>query len=190
MRLLTGLVLVAVLAAGCGVGKEAVDPAPKGVERFVAGSGAVVEYTRADRLPAPRIRGDAVTGPAVDTDRFDGKVLVVNWWGSWCAPCRTEAAALEEVHQVTRDKGVQFVGVNVRDVRDKAAAFERTYGMTYPSVFDEAGRVALGFRKTPPASTPATILVDRQGRVAVVFRGPVLYRQLQDAVDELLAESP
>jgi thiol-disulfide isomerase/thioredoxin len=174
---------------GCGVGKDAVNPSAGGENRFVAGTGAVVQYAPADRLPAPRVQGDAVSGPRVDTSAYGGKVLVVNFWGSWCAPCRTEAAALEEVSQVTKAQGVQFLGVNVRDIRDKAAAFERSYRVTYPSVYDDAGRVALGFRKTPPASTPATILVDRQGRVATIFRGSVRYGQLKAAVDELVAES-
>jgi thiol-disulfide isomerase/thioredoxin len=190
MRFLASVVLVAVLATGCGVGKDAVDQTAGGENRFVGGSGTVVHYAPADRLRAPRIQGAAVRGPRIDTDAYRGKVVVVNWWGSWCAPCRTEAAALEEVHQVTKGKGVQFVGVNVRDVQDKAAAFERTYQLTYPSVYDDAGRVALGFRKTPPASTPATILVDRQGRVATVFRRAVLYGELETAVNELARETP
>jgi peroxiredoxin len=186
-RLLAGLALVATLAAGCGVGKTAVDQSADTQNRFVSGN-SVVRYAPADRLPAPRFSGEAVSGPAVDTSAYRGKVLVVNWWGSWCAPCRTEAATLEEVYATSKSRGVQFVGVNIKDSRDRAAAFERSYGVTYPSVYDEAGRVALDFRKTPPVSQPATLLVDRQGRVATIFRKAVLYSELKDAVDQLVAE--
>ena len=186
-RLLAGLTLLALLASGCGVGKDAVNQNAGVENRFVAGSG-VVQYPAADRLAAPPIRGTAVSGPAIDTAAYRGKVLVVNWWGSWCAPCRTEAPALEEVYAISKNRGVQFVGVNIKDAKDRAAAFERAYGLTYPSVFDDAGRVAQDFRKTPPVGQPATILVDKQGRVATIFRRAVLYGELKDAVDELVAE--
>jgi thiol-disulfide isomerase/thioredoxin len=186
-RLVAALAVLLALA-GCGVGKDAVDPSPGGENRFVAGAGAPARYAPADRIEAPRLRGEAVTGPAVDTAAYRGKVLVVNFWGSWCAPCRTEAETLEDIHRATRADGVQFVGVNVRDAKDKAAAFERAYEVTYPSVYDDAGRVAVQFRKTPPVSTPATILVDREGRVATIFRRAVTYAELEAAVAALVAE--
>ena len=185
----TVLALTLLVLTGCGVGKNAVDQGAGGDNRFVAGAGLVREYAPADRLPAPRVQGDAVSGPRVDTAAYRGKVMVVNFWGSWCAPCRTEAAALEEVYQVTREAGVQFVGVNIRDAKDKAAGFERAYRVTYPSVYDDGGRVALQFRRTPPVGTPATILVDRSGRVAAVFSRAVRYGELKAAVDRLVAES-
>jgi thiol-disulfide isomerase/thioredoxin len=124
----------------------------------------------------------------VDTGAYHGKVLVVNFWGSWCAPCRSEAQSLQDISATSKDRGVQFVGVNIRDARDRAAAFERAYGITYPSVYDAAGRVALAFRKTPPQGTPATVLVDRQGRVAAVYSRAVRYGELKAAVDALAAE--
>ena len=191
-RALAGLAVVLTLAgcgalAGCGVGKDAVDQSGGGDKRFVS-STLVREYAPADRLPAPRVQGAAVSGPRVDTGAYHGKVLVVNFWGSWCAPCRSEAQSLQDISATSKDRGVQFVGVNIRDARDRAAAFERAYGITYPSVYDAAGRVALAFRKTPPQGTPATVLVDRQGRVAAVYSRAVRYGELKAAVDALAAE--
>ncbi|HEY0486428.1 MAG TPA: TlpA disulfide reductase family protein [Mycobacteriales bacterium] len=186
---MTAFAVLAVLAglAGCGVGKDAVNQTAGGENRFVPGqSGPPVKLS--PRIPAPRVRGEAVTGPAVDTAAYRGKVLVVNFWGSWCAPCRTEAPTLADLATATRADGVRFVGVDVRDARDKAAAFERAYQMSYPSVFDDAGLVAVQFRRTPPVSTPATILIDRQGRVATVFRRAVTYAELKDAIAQLAAE--
>jgi peroxiredoxin len=186
-RLLAGLVVLLTLA-GCGVGKDAVNQTEGGDKRFVS-STLVREYATADRLPAPRIQGDAVSGPRVDTAAYNGTVLVVNFWGSWCAPCRSEAQTLQDIYATSKDRGVQFVGVNIRDAKDRAAAFERAYGITYPSVYDDAGRVALGFRKTPPQGTPATVLVDRQGRVASVYSREVRYAELKAAVEKLVAEA-
>jgi thiol-disulfide isomerase/thioredoxin len=185
-RALAGLAVLVALA-GCGVGKDAVSNAP-GENRFQSGVGGVQEFRAADRIAAPRVTGDAVHGPAVDTAAYRGKVLVVNFWGSWCAPCRTEAQTLADLAETTRANGVQFVGVNIRDAQDKAAAFERSYGVTYPSVYDRDGRVALLFQKTPPVSTPATYVIDRQGRVALIFRRAVQYVELRQAISTIAAE--
>jgi thiol-disulfide isomerase/thioredoxin len=187
MTRLVAALLTVVALAGCGVGQDAVDQTAGGENRFVAGQGGPpVELD--PRIPAPRLQGEAVTGPAIDTDAYRGKVVVVNFWGSWCAPCRTEAATLEDIARSTEADGVQFVGVNIRDSKDKAAAFERAYQVTYPSLYDDAGRVAVLFRKTPPVSTPATLLIDREGNVATIFRREVRYAELKAAVDELAAE--
>ncbi len=183
--------LAAVLALGGLVGctgSQAVDPQAGGARRFVQGSGTVGEYAPADRKSVPAVRGTLVGGGTLDLADLRGQVVVLNFWGSWCAPCRAEAKTLEDVYQSTRASGVAFVGVNVRDSESKAKAFNRTFGVTYPSLFDEAGRVALSLREAPPNAIPATLLIDRAGRVAVVFRKPVLVRELRPAVERLAAE--
>ncbi|HEV2086682.1 MAG TPA: TlpA disulfide reductase family protein [Cryptosporangiaceae bacterium] len=186
---MAGLVAVLALAglAGC-TGSQAVDPQAGGARRFVQGSGTVSEYAPADRKPLPAVRGTLLGGGTLDLADLRGKVVVLNFWGSWCAPCRAEAQTLEEVYQATKASGVAFVGVNVRDSESKAKAFNRTFGVTYPSLFDEAGRVAISLREAPPNAIPATILIDRAGRVAMVFRKPLLMRELRPAVDRLAAE--
>ena len=115
--------------------------------------------------------------------------MVLNVWASWCPPCRAEARALERVHQATRSRGVQFVGLNTRDQPDAARAYLRTFGVTYPSVEDPSSKLLLGLRGTlPPTATPSTLVLDREGRVAVRVLGPISELSLRQAVDDVLAE--
>lgn len=146
----------------------------------------VLECAPDNRPDAPTLTGELLDGSRYDLTQDRGKVIVVNFWGSWCAPCRAEADDLEETYQATRERGVVFLGVNVRDDRDKAKAFHegRT---TYPSVFDPGGRTALEF-DVPPNSIPATIILDREGRIAMVLRRAVLADELISFVERVAAE--
>jgi thiol-disulfide isomerase/thioredoxin len=175
--------LATVVALGACGGKSG-----SGAGGTAGGLDALVEVKAADRKPAPALTGDLLDGSGrFDLSRSRGQVVVVNFWASWCAPCRLEAADLEAVHQATKAKGVAFLGIDVRDERDQALAFER--GRTsYPSVFDPAGRLALDF-DLPPSTIPATLVIDRDGRLAVVIRTAVRQAQLQPIVERLAAEN-
>src|SRR5437867_8922798 len=124
--------------------------------------GTVQTFLAADRTPAPAITGELLDGSRFDVAGWRGKVVVVNFWGSWCGPCRAEAPELQATWQASKALGVQFLGVDVRDGRDAATAFQADFGITYPSLFDPPGRVALGFTDVPPNVVPATLLLDRQ----------------------------
>jgi thiol-disulfide isomerase/thioredoxin len=181
--------LLAGLLAGCSTGADAVDQGAGGRNRFVAGDGTRTEIPAGDRSGPPKVSGELLDGGTLDLASLRGKVVVVNFWGSWCAPCRAEADDLQAVYDATKDKGVEFVGVNVKDSKDNATAFERTFKVTYPSLFDPSMRVALKFRETPPNGVPATVVLDRQGRVAVVARTPMLQDALQPIVERIAAEA-
>lgn len=141
-----------------------------------------------DRRPAgPRLSGELLDGSAFAPAAFAGRVGVVNFWASWCAPCRDETADLEAVHLATLERGVAFLGINVRDDLDRATAF-RQGRMTYPSLYDPAGRAALQFERVPPSTIPATVLLDRRGRIASLFRKRVTRADLEPAVHALAAE--
>jgi thiol-disulfide isomerase/thioredoxin len=152
--------------------------------------GGLVEGTvlaAQDRPVAPTVTGDLLDG----TGRYDlanhkGEVVVINFWGSWCGPCVGEADALEQTYVATKDSGVSFVGINVRDTRDAAREFA-SLRLTYPSVFDPASKVALGF--PVPPTTPSTYIVDRQGRLAVILRRSVVRDELQAMVTSLAGEA-
>lgn len=170
--------LLVLVLAGCG------DEGGK----VSTGAGTVSRYTAGERPAAPDVAGELVQGGRFSLAEARGDVVVMNFWGSWCAPCRAEADDLQAVYAATRAAGVRFVGVNVSDTVPKAKAFDRAFGITYPSLSDPAGRVALRFRQTPPSAVPATIVIDRRGGVAAVFRTPLIEEDLRPIVDRLAAE--
>lgn len=182
---LGALVVVAVIAAGA----VAVAGWPGGGAGG-GGSPTMREYPRGERPAAPPIAGELLDGGRLDLAALRGDVVVVNIWASWCGPCRAETDDLEQVHQDTRELGVRFVGVNIRDDRDKAVQFLADR-VSYPSIFDPGFEIGLGFRDPPaPIGPPATLVIDRSGAVAVaVYRqvGPV---ELAQAVTRVAGESP
>ncbi|GHJ50595.1 hypothetical protein Cs7R123_79370 [Catellatospora sp. TT07R-123] len=152
-----------------------------------ADTAVVLRIPPGDRKPAPAVTGDLLAGGGYDLAALRGKVVVLNFWASWCAPCRREAPDLEQVYQATKASGVEFVGVNHRDDRDKAKAFESAK-TSYPSIYDPAGRLALRFTEIPPAGTPSTLIIDRQGRVAAAIRKATSVAELTPIVQEIAAE--
>lgn len=165
--------------AGCG-GKSWQDACRTTAEGFI-------ECAPGDRPSAPEISGELLDGSRYDLAQERGQVVVVNFWGSWCAPCRAEADDLEATHLATRERGVRFLGINIQDGRDKARAFEEGR-VTYPSLFDPGSRLALAF-EVPPNTIPATVVLDREGRIAVVIRAPVQRATLEPIVTRIAAEA-
>jgi thiol-disulfide isomerase/thioredoxin len=170
------IVLLLVLAlAGCGSAS--------------GNAGQSVTFQPGDRRPAPAMSGDLLDGGTYDLAAHRGEVVVVNFWASWCAPCRAEAAELEAVRAGSPGADrVSFVGVDIRDERDKARAFVTAHRTGYPSLYDPAGKVVLGFTDVPPNTVPATLVVDRRGRIAAVFRRALTRDELAGAVDRTAKE--
>ncbi len=182
MRRLAAVLATAALAAaaltGCGGENWA--------KKCTTTSG-VVQCTGDQRPTVDNVTGDLLDGGQFDLAQDHGKVVVVNFWGSWCAPCRAEADDLEKTYQATKDKDVTFLGVNSWDDRDAAKAFERGR-VTYPSLYDFDGKVALKFDVTQSA-TPATLILDRQGRIAIAIRASTTVTQLLPLVRKIAAEA-
>ncbi|GAA0333850.1 TlpA family protein disulfide reductase [Actinoallomurus spadix] len=186
------LTLPAVILLGAGVlagcaGTDAVQSgAGNSDSRYVAGdnSSQIIK----NRKPAPQVKGTTLDGKAFDLAAQRGKVTVVNFWASWCAPCRAEAPTMEQIYEQTKGSGVEFLGVDIKDGKGNAQAFVRTFKITYPSLYDQAGQVALAFRDIPPNAVPSTLIVDRQGKVAVRVIGSVPYSRLRDLVTKVAAE--
>ncbi|WP_026360422.1 TlpA disulfide reductase family protein [Amycolatopsis nigrescens] len=192
MRRTVAAVLVAVLAlAGCSTGKDAVTSGT--TFEFVSPGGQVdIRYPVAERQKIPKLSGDDLMneGKQLSVADFPGKVVVLNIWGQWCTPCRTEAPEMEKLYQQTKDAGVQVLGLDVRDPdRSVAQDFVRDRKLTYPSIYDEAGRSLLQLSNYPRNVVPSTIVLDKQQRVAAIFLRDLLASDLLPVVQELSAES-
>src|SRR5438270_2928575 len=182
------LSLVATLAvAGCS-GHGAVKQDVSGTTGYVGGNLALTYASSAHRHAPGSVTGKLLDGSSFDLSAWRGKVVVVNFWGSWCAECRDEAQALQQVYADDKSKGVEFLGVDIRDDVPSALNYQHRFGVGYPSLNDPDNLVALRFRGIPPNATPTTLVLDRNGRVAARQSGSVLYGQLRDLVDRVLAE--
>ena len=145
-------------------------------------------YPLDERVPAPKLEGTTLDNKPFALTDLSGNIVVINVWGSWCAPCRAETPDLVRLANEDADRGVRFVGINTRDNADAAKAFVRSYKVPYPSVRDNSGEVLLAFRNTIPTTVvPTTVVVDRQGRVAARVIGPVAYTTLKGLLDDEIA---
>jgi thiol-disulfide isomerase/thioredoxin len=181
--------LASALLAGCSTGSGAVDVNNGGEFRFVAGTPAGDVIPPAGRAAAPQFSGTLLGGGTFSSTELDGKVAVLNFWGSWCAPCRVETPAFQQVYGDVRDKGVAFLGLDVKETSEQfALAFVDRFGIQYPSLYDPRGEVALAFRGYPANAIPSTIVLDRVGRVAAVYTGTVSTEDLHRVVDRILGE--
>ncbi len=188
---LTGLAALAVLTSACTRSNAVAQDRGNGDRRYIAGAGTLRTVAAADRKAAPSVRGRLLDGAAFSLSSLRGTVVVLNFWGSWCGPCRAELPGLQGLATELRPRGVHVVGVNVRDSRAAAQAFLRTSAVAFPSLFDPAGRVALDFRGTlPPEAIPTTLVIDRSGRIAARGLGPLRFTQLAPVVLRVAAERP
>jgi thiol-disulfide isomerase/thioredoxin len=159
---------------------------------YVSGDGAVETIPEADRAEPVALSGTLLDGTAWDSTTARGEVLVVNVWGSWCAPCVAEAPELQEVWEglEAEEAPVQFIGINFREDPARGAAFERKAGITYPSLSDEAsgGVLILALQGKAP-TVPTTLVLDTEGRIAARVNGPVSASTLRGLVDDVVAAS-
>lgn len=140
------------------------------------------------RVSAPPVTGTTLTGRRFALADFRGAPVVVNFWGSWCAPCKAEQPELEQLAVDTARTGVHFLGVDVRDTVPNALAHVRRYHVSYPSLSDPADRIAALFGPAAPRAVPSTLLIDGRGRIAALFLGRTTYLQLVALVRELVSE--
>lgn len=185
-RAALALSLVLALTA-CTDGGGGTDPTTPQLERIDGGPTGLLRVE--DRPQAPTLRGSTLDGQTLDLADYRGKIVVLNFWASWCAPCRAESKNLVAVAAATAADGVVFVGVNIKDTRTAAARFDEVNGVTYPSIHDQKGAVLLRFRSLVPQTPPTTLLVDRQGRIAGRFIRPVTETELLGPVQVLARET-
>jgi thiol-disulfide isomerase/thioredoxin len=155
---------------------------------FVGASYNSEFFDPGSRSAAPTIVGTTLTGQRFSLASDRGDVVVLNFWGSWCAPCRSEAPALAALARYFRRDQVRFVGDDVHDYATAARAFEHTFGVGYLSLNDPGEQVALAFHSTvPPTAIPSTLVIDRSGRIAARVIGQVSYNGLRGLIAKVLA---
>ncbi|CAM3789603.1 TlpA disulfide reductase family protein [Nocardiopsis tropica] len=150
-------------------------------------------YEPAKRSTVGDLSGRSVTDPntTLSLKDYEGKVVVINVWGSWCAPCRIEAPELEKVYVASKPRGVEFLGINVRETAgdDAARDFIDSFKLTYPSIYDPPGKTLLAIGEQYPTTVvPMTFVLDKQHRVAAVYLTTVGEKELTGTLDKVLGE--
>jgi thiol-disulfide isomerase/thioredoxin len=180
------LAALAVLVAACsGTGSSAAD-----CERIAGVRAGLCPIAEPERGAAPT---DAVPVLGEDADlsleEFQGRVVVLNFWASWCGPCRVEQPDLNEAHGLLPSDEVAFLGVNIEDTEPNALAHVREFAMPYPSLFDPGNDYASRFQGIGPRTIPSTIFIDAQGRVAVRVFGVIGTGEVVGLADALASEA-
>ena len=168
------LVVLAGLVGLLAYGLVQTDP-DRSVDRALAAG----EREEAPELELPRLRGGG-TGSLAD---YRGEVVVLNFWASWCKPCKEESPLLERWHQRIRSRGGLVLGVDMMDVSSHAEEFIDENGLTYPMLKDKDGE---GLERFGVVQYPETFAIDRQGRIAAAQRGPVDEAWMKANVEPLL----
>ena len=136
--------------------------------------------------PAPGFALTAFDGGPVALERYRGRVVVVNFWASWCYPaCYEEAPVLEEGWRRWRERGVTVVGINIQDAEDRARKFIADFGLTFPNAPDPGGRVAIEYGVY---GVPETFFIDRRGYVRHKHVGAVTEALFREHVERLAQE--
>jgi thiol-disulfide isomerase/thioredoxin len=179
----TGVLLIVVLVAGwAGGGKSTVSD--------IDGNSNAVLYATGHQPKAPDFTGTTLTGSQLSFSSYRNKVVVLNFWGSWCVPCREEASTLAAVAASYGSSGVDFLGVDVRDTTASAEAFAHSFGVTYPSVSDPSSVITLDFTSVVPiAGTPTTLVIDKTGHIAGAVFGTVTYSELSTILTKVTGKA-
>jgi thiol-disulfide isomerase/thioredoxin len=154
-----------------------------------SGSGGSIRSVNATAAPLLPVDADALPDFTVPRYRtllrqLRGTPVVVNMWGSWCPPCKTEAPMLAKAHRTYGDR-VQFLGIDIEDSVASARGFMRTYGWTFPSIrdpsFPSSFRSGLGF-----AAQPNTLFYDASGSLVRTWQGPLTAESLRSGLEAIL----
>lgn len=194
MKNLALLLVLAVSLSGCGNFMSSSSDTTISINETDLGGASAQQATdvgmtfiaQPDREPIPAIAGlDLDLEPIAIAD-YLGEVTVVNAWASWCAPCVEETPELAAAQKATKDLGVQFLGLNVND--DLLSARNFAQAIPYRSIADPEGRLLALVPGIPPNGLPSTLIVDRNGQIAVRIIGPVEQEVLTALITEVAAE--
>lgn len=186
-----GLAAAALLAvSGCTSNVVAVN-GENGSFEFVSPGGKIeFPYPAAERKTIGNFTGTNVTAAntTIKLSDYPDQIMVLNFWASWCGPCREETPDLKVVAELRKYDPVQFLGINVDKDRQAGADFIAANEVNFPSLFDPTSRTLLSIRGFPSIGIPHTIVLDRQHRVAHIFLGQVTAQKLDETLTALVAE--
>ena len=180
MKRFAGVAALIFLITGCGNSGTQFET---NEQSFISGNGIVTTINESARQVAPVITGPTLNGGNFTATR--GKVQVMNVWASWCSPCRAEAPALQELSKAHPE--AEFIGVLTRDTLVAARAFAERFGITYPTISDDA--ILLDFTgQISVNAIPTTLLIDKKGRVAARISGEITYSKMDELLKGLANE--
>ena len=188
MKRIVALVFVVFAVSGCS-NNASVGTSSQSGTNYVAGDGSLTYINADKRGTSISLKGTTLDGKPLDINSWRGNVVVVNFWASWCGPCRAEAATLANSFKEFSNKNVEFVGLNTRDGLAAARAFNDRFPTGYPSVADQDGKLILNFGNLGPAATPTTLVLDPAGRIAARILGPVTQPQLRSVIHAVIADA-
>ena len=160
------------------------------VSRPPAAPGAAVISAPQQGFMAPGFTTKDFAGQPVTLADLNGKVVLINFWASWCPPCRAEMQAIQHAYADGRDQGLVILAINAsyQDDLQTAAQFAQTEGLTFPLLTDPDGSINRRYRVL---ALPTTFFIDRQGKIAkVVIGGPMAEALVRSEVEALLKETP
>jgi thiol-disulfide isomerase/thioredoxin len=179
----------ALAVSGCAGGAIAANTPASDGQSFVSGSPGTTLFKAGAGPVAPVVSGPLVGGGRLSLAAYRGHVVVLNFWGSWCTPCREEAPGLAQLARQFGPSGVRFLGIDIRDSPASAEAFMSDFRISYPSLNDPSDNLALDFRDTvPPAGIPTTLVISRGGRIAARVIGGVTYDGLKSLIQRVVAQ--
>ena len=133
--------------------------------------------------PAPQFETITYDGERLNLADLRGKIVVLNFWASWCAPCRVETPDLQQISETYADRGVEVVGITYLDTEADSRAFIAEFGLTYINGLDEGSRISDLYHIE---AVPETFVIDQQGNVVYFFAGPINVAQLITTLDGLV----
>lgn len=176
-------VAAAVLLAGCG---SSINTAANSNDD--SSGNTIEQIAAADRGAAYTVSGKTLEGQQLSTASWRGKVVVLNYWGSWCPPCVKETPDLKAAWEQLKGKDVEFLGLDAQESAATGKAYADANGLTYPSLQWDGGSFLLQLKGKAPAP-PVTIVLDQQGRLAARVLAPVRTSTLVGLVEDVQKES-
>jgi peroxiredoxin len=135
---------------------------------LLAGTSFAVASDLAPGAPGPDFSLTSMAGPKIDLNALKGQVVLINFWASWCGPCRQEMPLLEQISRRYKALGVTLLGVNVEPDSSNAAGWLKATPVSFPILFDTDSKVS---KLYDVAGMPNTVILDRKGTVRFVHRG-------------------